>query len=231
MLNVSKYMVFCISFTAWISLLAAPASAQEASAELTFEPESQGRTLFKVLEPEDAACVVAEGGLSRRYTVPFSLPAAEHSFYRFTCRLPDGSVWTQTLEPRPRQVNILRVKARAALGSLINPLAPSALRKPAAPPAVPAPLDAESFNSLAAAIKQEGFSDGKLRVIQQAAASGYFTIAQVGQVVQLLSFSDDKINAVRILKPRILDPQNASQLQRLFSFSSDKQQVQQLFAR
>lgn len=203
-------------------ILTSAAAAQESSAELTFEPESYGRTIFKVLEPEGAVCNVAEGGLSTRYTVPFSAPAAEHSFYAFTCKLPNGSEWTKTLEPRPRQVNIIRVKAGAATAKPA-PVAES--------PKAPTALDAASFNNLLSAIKRESFGDDKLRVIQSAAANGHFTIAQVGQIVQTLSFGEEKVNAVRALKPRVIDPQNAYQLQSLFSFSSEKEEVQQIFAR
>lgn len=205
---------------------AATASAQDATAELAFEPETYNRTLFKVLEPEGTSCTVSEGGLSTRNTVPFAANAAEHRFYKFECKTPNGSVWTRTLEPRPGQVNIIRIKTGAPAG------APASQPATAAPaqPKQPAAMDAASFNALLGAIRKESFGDDKLRVVQSAAAGGHFTIAQVGQIMDLFSFGEEKVNAVRALKPRVIDPQNAFQLQSKLSFSSEKEEVQQLFA-
>lgn len=104
---------------------------------------------------------------------------------------------------------------------------------PAPPPpvAAPAPMGGPRFQALLNAVANEGFSSNKLDVIEQAAATGYFRVAQLKQLVQALSFSADKIRAVELVAPRLVDPQNAFTLYDAFSFSSDKDKARQILRR
>lgn len=98
------------------------------------------------------------------------------------------------------------------------------------PPAYvpPAPIAPPSFTSLQQAINREGFSEGKIRVLQTAAQLHYFTVAQVKMLLNLYPFSRDKLTAVSILRPRIVDPQNNFQLYDAFPMSSDKQTLSRI---
>ena len=99
------------------------------------------------------------------------------------------------------------------------------------PPVViaPQPMESTRFSSLLYAVQREPFSDDQLDVIRSAARHELFTIAQLGRLMDELAFSSDRVEAAQILRPRILDPENAWMLNEHLVFSSDKQAVQRLF--
>lgn len=100
---------------------------------------------------------------------------------------------------------------------------------PAAPPPAPAQpviraMTSREYASVLASIRAESFDDGKLTVLRTVAkGSRYFSVAHVREIIELLSFSEGKLEVVRILKPRIADPDNAFQLYDSFRFDSDKE--------
>ncbi len=100
---------------------------------------------------------------------------------------------------------------------------------PAPAPAAPAAMSAGSFSSLRSSVASASFSDDKLDLVRSAAARNYFSCAQVGSLVDTFAHSSDKVDAVRILRHRVVDPQNAHTLSAHFSFSDDKSTVQQMF--
>lgn len=95
----------------------------------------------------------------------------------------------------------------------------------------PRPMFDRRFEGLLGAINAESFSQGKIRVIEDAAREHYFVIAQLRRVIESLTFSPDKIRAVEIMAPRVLDRQNAYTLYSVFSFESEKQQARAIFDR
>ncbi len=92
----------------------------------------------------------------------------------------------------------------------------------------PAAIPDGSFNSFLAAIDAESFSANKLNVVRQVSNAQYFRVAHVRQVIDRFSFSKDKLAAVALLKPRILDPENAFELYQAFTFSGDKDELRRL---
>lgn len=103
--------------------------------------------------------------------------------------------------------------------------------EPPPPPPVPAGPTAISDSDLGrivGAVRGETFSRDQLGVLQSAVGSHHFTIGQSRQILQLFSFSRDQLAALRILAPRILDKQNAFELNSLFSFSRDKKQAREI---
>ncbi|MDP2315743.1 MAG: DUF4476 domain-containing protein [Pseudomonadota bacterium] len=109
-----------------------------------------------------------------------------------------------------------------------TPPAPPVAVIPPPPPAPPVMSDRE-FTALVAAVKGEAFSSDQLGIVRSAARSSYFTIAQVGVVLDQLAHSSDKIEAATILAPRVIDRQNAWKLNEHLTFSSDKEAVRKLF--
>ncbi|MBK8256024.1 MAG: DUF4476 domain-containing protein [Polyangiaceae bacterium] len=186
--------------------------------------------------------------------VPFQFPAIRDVFYTFDCDLAPGVTWHKKLQAREGFLTVIYLKQGgpvqlpasptpvATLPTLPPPPPPATQRHPHRPqPATtvvvtvpvpvavvqnPAPtaMDSASFTTLTAAVQKESFSDGKLKVIQLAAA-GYFTAAQVGALVDLMTFSDDKVKVVEMLATRIVDPQNAHTILSHFTFSTDKEKV------
>jgi hypothetical protein len=90
------------------------------------------------------------------------------------------------------------------------------------------PIAEDQLQNLIRAIGKEPFGDGKLRVLGLAAPSQHFLVPQVLRILQKFSFGEDKLNAVRVLWPRVLDRQNAYQLEQAFTHSSDKEKLRRI---
>jgi hypothetical protein len=105
----------------------------------------------------------------------------------------------------------------------------------APPPAQPAKPTVQAISDAALrelmeAIDNEGFPDGKMAVLEQAAPSQHFVVAQVQQLLELYPFPKDRLGAMRVLKPRLLDPQNGFKLYGSFPFENDKQELKRILA-
>jgi hypothetical protein len=87
------------------------------------------------------------------------------------------------------------------------------------------------FSELLEAMKAESFSDGKMGVLESVMPDAYFTIEQVGQLVDTFDHSSDKVKAVSVVKNNIVDRQNAFKLFSHFDFDSDKKAVKSLLGK
>lgn len=219
-----------------------------------YEPSQRGAA-FKVVAPEGAVCRI-EGDSAwtapKQLEIPFQIPAARDLYYTFDCQLDQGVLWHKKLQAKDGLVTVVRLQRGSppAMPAPGLPPGPPGHHHPPPPPpgqvfvpvpgpvqvvvvpghAAPVAMDAASFASLVASVQKESFSDGKLKVIQLAATAGYFSSAQVGALVDLLTFSADKVRAVELTRGHIVDRQNAHTILSHFTFSSDKDAVTKLLA-
>jgi hypothetical protein len=85
------------------------------------------------------------------------------------------------------------------------------------------------FAALLDAVREESFSSDKLGLIRSAVDGGaFFSCAQVGDLVDALDMSSDKVEVVQLTRTRIVDPKNGFTLQKRFTFSADKEKVRAL---
>lgn len=70
------------------------------------------------------------------------------------------------------------------------------------------PIENQSFRQLKESIKNQWFSDGKITVFEQAAAGNYFTTAQVKELIDLYSFSSDRLKVAKLAYTKTLDQEN-----------------------
>ncbi|WP_241555864.1 DUF4476 domain-containing protein [Leptospira yasudae] len=84
------------------------------------------------------------------------------------------------------------------------------------------------FANIKGQIEKEGFSDKKLSVLKSNSIRTTFTSEQVAELMDLFSFSSDKIKALTALKHRIEDPENAYIIVERFSYDSDKKNAASL---
>jgi hypothetical protein len=104
-------------------------------------------------------------------------------------------------------------------------------RPPPPPPApVYMPIADGPLQRLVGAVARESFSANKLRVLQESVRDNYFVVGQVQQLLGSFSFAADRLNAVRMLWPRVLDRQNGYQLNSSFTFSKDKEELQRIIS-
>jgi|GEM_PF-954405 len=83
----------------------------------------------------------------------------------------------------------------------------------------------KDFNDLLSRIGKESFSDDKLRVLRTAARNSKFNVSQIVRLIGAYTYSEDKIEALRISYPEVVDPQNNFKIIDAFTFSSDKEEA------
>ncbi|MEA2096394.1 MAG: DUF4476 domain-containing protein [Candidatus Cloacimonadota bacterium] len=91
-------------------------------------------------------------------------------------------------------------------------------------------MSSSEFQRLLNNVKNESFADDQTSVVNIAAKSKYFSIYQLMTLLDVFSFSDDKINIVQIVYPRIVDKDNAHNLLGAFTYSDDKDRVEQIIS-
>lgn len=84
------------------------------------------------------------------------------------------------------------------------------------------------FKLLLSDLKSESFTEDKLSIIEMVSSSNYFTVSQVFQIVEIIDFSSDRIEAIRLLFPSVVDKYNSYRLLSLFNNSIDKNTVRNI---
>ncbi|CAM3490880.1 DUF4476 domain-containing protein [Corallococcus sp. ZKHCc1 1396] len=90
------------------------------------------------------------------------------------------------------------------------------------------PIADSQFRSLTQAMARETFARDKMRVLGQVAQREHFLVTHVLTVINQFSFSNDKLEVVRVMRPTLLDTNNSYELFQAFPFSSDKQKLQEI---
>ncbi|MCD4829935.1 MAG: DUF4476 domain-containing protein [Candidatus Cloacimonetes bacterium] len=89
----------------------------------------------------------------------------------------------------------------------------------------PLAMNGSDFGKLKRNVQSEDFSDDMMGVIEVAVLHHYFSVDQIGQLVQLFDFGDEQVAVVRLLWPRVVDPENGHDLLSLFTYSNEKDAV------
>lgn len=102
---------------------------------------------------------------------------------------------------------------------------------PAPPPAPvgPSAMGSPAFAGLLSSVKAATYGSDQLAVIKAAAAKNWFTIEQVGGLVDALTYGSDQVAAVQLCAPKVVDPENAFALGPHFTYSSDKEAALAMF--
>jgi hypothetical protein len=115
---------------------------------------------------------------------------------------------------------------------VVQPPAPG----PAAAHASPPPgrthgaraMDERAYAQLRQAMERETFGRERLGILETAARTRWFTVAQVKALVESFDFPRERLQAVGVVEPRIVDTENTYQLYDMFTFSSDKAELRKL---
>ena len=94
-------------------------------------------------------------------------------------------------------------------------------------PQVPV-MGAAQFQALQAELDAAFGDDDRLAVLRLRAPYYLFTAVQIRGLLKKMWFSEGRLEALRILAPRLADPQNASLVYAAFPFSADRRQAQQI---
>ncbi len=122
-------------------------------------------------------------------------------------------------------------RVRRHLGYLV-PGGRRASRAPAAPPRSAArPISGGNFARLMGAVRAQRFSQGKVRVIRQAAWRNRFTCRQVSILIRAFSLDEYRLKVLRLLARRVADRHNAAVVHSAFSNPRDRRKARKILPR
>ena len=78
------------------------------------------------------------------------------------------------------------------------------------------------FGPVADELAQAAFSDDRLKMLTDAVPTHAFTVAQVARLLTSFPYPADRLRAVKLLWPRVVDRGNGAMLYDSFSFQSEK---------
>jgi hypothetical protein len=88
----------------------------------------------------------------------------------------------------------------------------------------------EAFGPLADEVAAEAFADDRLGLLRDRAKTHGFTVAQVARLLGSFPYPGDRLRAVKILWPRVVDRTNGAQLYDSFTFQSEKDELRAVLA-
>ncbi|HEX5752764.1 MAG TPA: DUF4476 domain-containing protein [Archangium sp.] len=218
------------------ALLAAPALAQNNK----IKPEPQPAAQAESLRPPPGTPAPApnpSGPFIPGPMVATPVVVDRDSLMQQLARINEKLAQATGQARRDKQLQKLLEDARASLKDVGRhvanaPPARTEPPRPAPPPPQPSvqPISESMLQSLLSAIRHEPFSDDQLNVLEQAASTQYFLVAQAQQLLRSFAFSNDRIKAMRLLRPRLLDLENGFKLYESFEHSSDKDELKRILA-
>jgi hypothetical protein len=100
-----------------------------------------------------------------------------------------------------------------------------------APVPAPSPLSNEEFQALVARMRVGYTYDQWLRTLQDESPRFWFLVDHVAALAGSFPSPELRFGAIGILRPRILDPQNAPRLEALFLTEAERTRLRQIFGR
>ena len=192
--------------------VAGPVASADDGMRVEYRAQSDGRTLLEVIEPQGADVIAYDGGTQVAHDrAPMSFEAQGDKYYRLEVRLASGAVMEKKLAARAGMVGSLRVVVAGDAG--------------------PPPMSRSAFKDLVNSIDREAGDVAKLALLKTAAAYNWFTTAMAGVLLEHIVYRESKLDAVPLLKDRILDRQNSYRLIEHFTYREDKAKVQELLLR
>lgn len=175
--------------------------------------ELKPRETLRLVSPEGAHVEIwgDDGAYLGGYEVPCEVPARAGMYYRVVMTANGGLVLDRKIEVRQYYRTIVAMRVAQ----------PVLLVQPS--------VGMVDFPALVEAVKAESFSDAKLDVVR--AAEGGLTVEQLGQLVDLFSFSSDQLKLVELAHRRLVDRQNAFKLYSHFTFDGDKKKVKAILGK
>jgi len=181
--------------------------------------EMKPQETLRLVSPEGAHADIwaDDGAYLGGFDLPCEVPARAGQFYRVVMQANGGLIFDRKVELRQYFRTIVSMRGGPA---------PSMQPQPSQPQPAMGMVD---FPALVEAVKAESFSSAKLDVVKT--SEGGLTVDQVGQLVDLLSFSADQLKLVELVNARIVDRQNAFKLYGHFTFDGDKKKVKAILGK
>ncbi len=89
-------------------------------------------------------------------------------------------------------------------------------------------MDDTSFRKLVERLNQEDFFEDKLKILEVAASHNYFYVYQVYKVLEGVTDGEDRLKALKLLWPVVIDRENGFKILSLFEFEDEKSQAEKI---
>ena len=93
------------------------------------------------------------------------------------------------------------------------------------------PMNEVSFQQLKESVKYEPLSSNRIFLIESASVKNHFVVHQLIEILDLLSFSEERVRAVEVIYPWIIDKNNSLLIFGSMTFSSEKEAVKKIIER
>lgn len=93
------------------------------------------------------------------------------------------------------------------------------------------PIGDASLRIVMERIQKETGHDGKLRVLKDATANAFFVADQTIKVLGAFPVVEDRLKALELMLPRVLDRQNAPKILVVFPFAAERERARNTMAR
>ena len=94
----------------------------------------------------------------------------------------------------------------------------------------PRAMHHKDFKMMCEVVDDASFHEKKIGVIKVACISSYFNSRQCAKLLSMISFDDAKLNALKVLAPRIID-KDVTEIVKQFSFSSSKNKALEILSK
>lgn len=96
-------------------------------------------------------------------------------------------------------------------------------------PSLPYPTDDQAwFRELYQRVKEKPFKDGRLDVLRAAVRQSDFTCDEIVQLMKIFNSDDDRLEALAILEPTIIDRQNVDRIINSMTFISGEEKARSI---
>ena len=92
-------------------------------------------------------------------------------------------------------------------------------------------MDSKNFDKLSHYVKSESFDDDRLILIRVAAMGCCFTSEQCAKLLSFFSFDSNRITALKVLRPYIVETKNSKAIIKEFTFQSEKDDAIEILLR
>ena len=89
----------------------------------------------------------------------------------------------------------------------------------------------KDFELLCSLVCEGGFDKDKITILRAGTIGNYFTCKQAAELLSLLSFDSNKLDALRFIAPHIVGRKDMDELIAVFSFSSNKDEALRIFSK
>ena len=89
-------------------------------------------------------------------------------------------------------------------------------------------MDKSDFKLLRSLLKEEPFDNGRIKMIRVACIGNYFTSRQCADMLSLLSFDSNRLEALEYIAPRVIDKHACDVILKEFSFISNREKAEAL---